>query len=75
MVDRRLLIDRAAGRVGGLGDAHCHRARAAPETGYKVGGACVPQRIHTRPVAGVPLIHVETPRYEGAKLFSSALSS
>jgi exopolysaccharide biosynthesis polyprenyl glycosylphosphotransferase len=25
-------------------------------------------RIHTRPVAGLPLIHVETPRYEGAKL-------
>ncbi|MFC0681413.1 sugar transferase [Lysobacter korlensis] len=24
-------------------------------------------RIHTRPVAGLPLIHVETPRYEGAK--------
>lgn len=27
-------------------------------------------RIHTRPVAGLPLIHVETPRYEGRKLFS-----
>jgi exopolysaccharide biosynthesis polyprenyl glycosylphosphotransferase len=27
-------------------------------------------RIHTRPVAGLPLVHVETPRYEGAKLFS-----
>jgi exopolysaccharide biosynthesis polyprenyl glycosylphosphotransferase len=25
-------------------------------------------RIHTRPVAGLPLIHVETPRYEGPKL-------
>jgi exopolysaccharide biosynthesis polyprenyl glycosylphosphotransferase len=25
-------------------------------------------RIHTRPVAGLPLIHVETPRYEGRKL-------
>jgi exopolysaccharide biosynthesis polyprenyl glycosylphosphotransferase len=25
-------------------------------------------RIHTRPVAGLPLIHVETPRYEGSKL-------
>ncbi|GAA4187263.1 sugar transferase [Gryllotalpicola kribbensis] len=25
-------------------------------------------RIHTRPVAGLPLMHVETPRYEGAKL-------
>jgi exopolysaccharide biosynthesis polyprenyl glycosylphosphotransferase len=24
-------------------------------------------RIHTRPVAGLPLIHVETPRYGGAK--------
>jgi exopolysaccharide biosynthesis polyprenyl glycosylphosphotransferase len=24
-------------------------------------------RIHTRPVAGLPLIHVETPRYEGGK--------
>ena len=24
-------------------------------------------RIHTRPVAGLPLIHVETPRYEGSK--------
>ena len=27
-------------------------------------------RIHTRPVAGLPLIHVETPRYEGSKLFA-----
>ncbi|MGO4692080.1 sugar transferase [Glaciibacter sp. 2TAF33] len=27
-------------------------------------------RIHTRPVAGLPLIHVETPRYEGRKLFT-----
>ena len=25
-------------------------------------------RIHTRPVAGLPLMHVETPRYEGAQL-------
>ncbi|TAM70048.1 MAG: sugar transferase [Microbacteriaceae bacterium] len=27
-------------------------------------------RIHTRPVAGLPLIHVETPRYEGRALFA-----
>lgn len=27
-------------------------------------------RIHTRPVAGLPLVHVETPRYEGATLLS-----
>lgn len=27
-------------------------------------------RIHTRPVAGLPLVHVETPRYEGVKHFS-----
>ncbi|MFB2580904.1 sugar transferase [Herbiconiux sp. P15] len=27
-------------------------------------------RIHTRPVAGLPLIHVETPRYDGAKKFA-----
>ena len=27
-------------------------------------------RIHTRPVAGLPLIHVEMPRYEGIKLFA-----
>jgi exopolysaccharide biosynthesis polyprenyl glycosylphosphotransferase len=27
-------------------------------------------RIHTRPVAGLPLIHVETPRYEGMKLYT-----
>lgn len=27
-------------------------------------------RIHTRPVAGLPLIHVETPRYEGRKRFT-----
>ncbi|MEJ3403896.1 sugar transferase [Rathayibacter sp. YIM 133350] len=26
-------------------------------------------RLHTRPVAGLPLIHVETPRYEGRKLY------
>ena len=23
-------------------------------------------RVHTRPVAGLPLLHVEAPRYEGA---------
>ncbi len=27
-------------------------------------------RIHTRPVAGLPLIHVETPRYDGLKSVS-----
>ena len=27
-------------------------------------------RIHMRPVAGLPLVHVETPRYEGFKHFS-----
>lgn len=27
-------------------------------------------RLHSRPVAGLPLVHVETPRYEGWKLFS-----
>jgi exopolysaccharide biosynthesis polyprenyl glycosylphosphotransferase len=27
-------------------------------------------RIHTRPVAGLPLIHVETPRYEGMKQYT-----
>ncbi|MDF2442012.1 MAG: hypothetical protein JWR01_215 [Subtercola sp.] len=27
-------------------------------------------RIHTRPVAGLPLIHVETPRYQGGKRFT-----
>nr|WP_308199761.1 sugar transferase [Herbiconiux aconitum] len=27
-------------------------------------------RIHTRPVSGLPLIHVETPRYEGSKRFA-----
>ena len=27
-------------------------------------------RIHTRPVAGLPLIHVETPKYDGTKLFA-----
>jgi exopolysaccharide biosynthesis polyprenyl glycosylphosphotransferase len=27
-------------------------------------------RIHTRPVAGLPLIHVETPRYAGSKQFA-----
>jgi len=26
-------------------------------------------RLHTRPVNGLPLIHVETPRYEGGKLY------
>jgi hypothetical protein len=30
-------------------------------------------RIHTRPVAGLPLIHVETPRYEGTKLFAKRM--
>ncbi|WP_395244585.1 sugar transferase [Agromyces sp. MMS24-K17] len=27
-------------------------------------------RLHTRPVAGMPLVHVETPRYEGSKLYA-----
>ena len=27
-------------------------------------------RIHMRPVAGLPLLHIETPRYEGFKRFS-----
>jgi len=27
-------------------------------------------RIHTRPVAGLPLIHVETPRFEGRNFFT-----
>ncbi|TFC82988.1 sugar transferase [Cryobacterium cheniae] len=27
-------------------------------------------RIHTRPVSGLPLIHVETPRFDGKKLFT-----
>jgi exopolysaccharide biosynthesis polyprenyl glycosylphosphotransferase len=30
-------------------------------------------RIHTRPVAGLPLIHVETPRYEGRRLFAKRI--
>ncbi|GGF12778.1 polyprenyl glycosylphosphotransferase [Subtercola lobariae] len=30
-------------------------------------------RIHTRPVAGLPLIHVETPRYEGFKRYQKRL--
>jgi exopolysaccharide biosynthesis polyprenyl glycosylphosphotransferase len=30
-------------------------------------------RIHTRPVAGLPLIHVETPRYAGGKNHSKRL--
>lgn len=30
-------------------------------------------RIHTRPVAGLPLIHVETPRYDGTKLLTKRL--
>lgn len=27
-------------------------------------------RLHTRPVNGLPLIHVETPRYDGGKLYT-----
>lgn len=30
-------------------------------------------RIHTRPVAGLPLIHVETPRYTGTKLLAKRM--
>jgi len=30
-------------------------------------------RIHTRPVAGFPLIHVETPRYAGGKTYSKRI--
>jgi exopolysaccharide biosynthesis polyprenyl glycosylphosphotransferase len=31
-------------------------------------------RIHTRPVQGLPLIHVETPTYSGRKLYTKRLS-
>lgn len=30
-------------------------------------------RLHTRPVAGLPLVHVETPRYRGGKLYVKRL--
>ncbi|RXZ86108.1 sugar transferase [Agromyces atrinae] len=30
-------------------------------------------RIHTRPVSGLPLLHVETPRFEGSKLYMKRL--
>lgn len=30
-------------------------------------------RLHTRPVAGLPLIHVETPRYEGGKIYAKRM--
>ncbi len=30
-------------------------------------------RIHTRPVAGLPLLHVETPRFEGGKVVTKRL--
>lgn len=30
-------------------------------------------RIHTRPVAGLPLVHVETPKYRGGKLHGKRL--
>lgn len=30
-------------------------------------------RIHTRPVAGLPLIHVETPRYAGSKMVTKRM--
>lgn len=30
-------------------------------------------RIHTRPVAGLPLMHVETPRFEGRKLVAKRI--
>ncbi|MEN0101635.1 MAG: sugar transferase [Curtobacterium sp.] len=30
-------------------------------------------RIHTRPVQGLPLIHVETPTYEGRKLYTKRI--
>lgn len=30
-------------------------------------------RIHTRPVSGLPLIHVETPRYEGRKMVAKRI--
>jgi exopolysaccharide biosynthesis polyprenyl glycosylphosphotransferase len=30
-------------------------------------------RLHTRPVAGMPLVHVETPRYEGGKLYTKRM--
>ncbi|MCR2793528.1 sugar transferase [Microbacterium sp. zg.Y625] len=30
-------------------------------------------RLHTRPVAGLPLIHVETPRFSGGQLFAKRM--
>lgn len=30
-------------------------------------------RLHTRPVAGLPLIHVETPRYDGGKIYAKRI--
>jgi exopolysaccharide biosynthesis polyprenyl glycosylphosphotransferase len=48
----------------GLEPGHQHLVVAPSLT--DIGGP----RIHTRPVAGLPLIHVETPRYEGKRLFA-----
>ena len=48
----------------GLEPGHQHLV-VAPSL-VDIGGP----RIHTRPVAGLPLIHVETPRYEGGKNFT-----
>ncbi|QEO16120.1 sugar transferase [Agromyces intestinalis] len=30
-------------------------------------------RLHTRPVAGLPLVHVETPRYDGGKIYAKRI--
>jgi exopolysaccharide biosynthesis polyprenyl glycosylphosphotransferase len=47
----------------GLEPGHQHLVVAPSLT--DIGGP----RIHTRPVQGLPLIHVETPTYEGRKLY------
>ncbi len=46
-------------------EAGSHHLIVAPSL-TDIGGP----RIHTRPVAGLPLIHVETPRYGGLKHFA-----
>jgi len=51
----------------GLEPGHQHLVMAPSLT--DIGGP----RIHTRPVAGLPLMHVETPQYQGAQAFAKRM--
>lgn len=61
IVDARALGDQGISELSWQLEPGRHQVILAPETA-NVGGP----RLNTRPVVGLPFIHVETPRYQGA---------